>query len=75
MDEYYTDPENLHEYEGHDLFNIRAEYQFSQQFSGFLRVMNATDTDYAERADFGFGSDRYFVGEPRTVYVGIRAAL
>jgi iron complex outermembrane receptor protein len=75
MDEYYTDPQNLHEYEGHDLFNIRAEYQFSKQLSGFVRIMNAADTDYAERADFGFGSDRYFVGEPRTVYVGVRAAL
>jgi outer membrane receptor for ferric coprogen and ferric-rhodotorulic acid len=32
------------------------------------RVTNLFDTDYAERADFGFGVDRYFVGEPRSVY-------
>ena len=30
-----------------------------------LRATNLTDEDYAERADFGFGSYRYFVGQPR----------
>jgi hypothetical protein len=34
-------------------------------------VTNLTDADYAERADFGFGSYRYFVGEPRAVYVSV----
>jgi hypothetical protein len=28
-----------------------------------------TDKDYTERADFAFGDDRYFVGEPCSVYV------
>jgi hypothetical protein len=37
--------------------------------------MNLTDTDYAERADFGFGNERYFVGEPISLYVGIRHSL
>jgi len=30
------------------------------------------DTDYAERADFGFGNERYFVGEPRALFLGLR---
>ena len=34
-----------------------------------LRATNLTDEDYAERADFGFGSYRYFVGQPRGLYV------
>ena len=31
-----------------------------------------TDVDYAERADFAFGAYRYFVGEPRSVYLTIQ---
>jgi iron complex outermembrane receptor protein len=37
--------------------------------------MNLTNTEYAERADFAFGNDRYFVGQPISLYVGARAAL
>jgi len=37
--------------------------------------MNLTDTKYAERADYAFGNDRYFVGEPASLYLGIRASL
>ena len=35
--------------------------------SGLAR--NLFDEDYAERADFGFGNYRYFVGRPRGAYV------
>ena len=41
----------------------------------FYKVMNITDEDYAERADFSFGSDRYFVGTPRSVYLGLTLTL
>ena len=34
--------------------------------------MNLTDTDYAERADYGFGQERYFVGEPRSLFWTLR---
>ena len=36
-------------------------------------MTNLTDEDYAERADFAFGNFRYFIGEPRSAYVGITA--
>jgi hypothetical protein len=32
-------------------------------------ILNLLDEDYAERADFGFGSYRYFVGQPRRLLV------
>jgi iron complex outermembrane receptor protein len=35
-------------------------------------VTNLLDTDYAERADYAFGNERFFVGEPRGVYIGFR---
>ena len=71
MGDYFTDPQNTASYEGHDLVNVRAEYSPSKAWGIFMKIMNASDTDYAERADFGFGNDRYFIGEPRSVHVGI----
>lgn len=68
---YFLDPQNTASYDGHRLLNLRAGYQISNNLSAQLRVINLTDTDYAERADFAFGSYRYFVGEPRSVYFGI----
>lgn len=71
MGDYFTDPQNTASYEGHDLVNVRVEYSPSKSWGIFMKIMNASDTDYAERADFGFGNDRYFIGEPRSVHVGI----
>lgn len=69
MDEYYLEPDNEHEYDGHSLLNLRVSSTFGQRWSGAVRVTNLLDEDYAERADFGFGSYRYFVGQPLGVYV------
>ena len=37
--------------------------------------MNLADREYAERADFGFGEERYFVGAPRSLYLGLTGHL
>ncbi|MFN3235751.1 MAG: TonB-dependent receptor [Pseudomonadales bacterium] len=67
---YYTDPQNTAKYDGHSLFNLRMSYQYNPDTKLFARLMNLADEEYAERADFAFGNDRYFVGEPASVYVG-----
>ena len=67
MGDYFLEPDNEHEYKGHDLLNLRLAATWGQLDFG-IRATNVTDEDYAERADFGFGSYRYFVGEPRSVY-------
>ena len=69
--DYYEDPRNLHRYEGHDLLHLRGRWQLSETTRLFYRIMNLTDKAYAERADYAFGNDRYFVGTPRSVYAGI----
>jgi outer membrane receptor protein involved in Fe transport len=69
MSEYYLEPDNNHEYDGHDLLNLRVTGQLTPRLSLGLRVTNLLDEDYAERADFGFGQYRYFVGETRSLYV------
>lgn len=72
MDDYYTDEANLHRYEGHDLVNLRYRYDSSDNWYFAARVTNLFDEDYAERADFSsFGGDRYFVGEPASLYVTV----
>ncbi|MGB2192025.1 MAG: hypothetical protein ACPH3A_05600 [Luminiphilus sp.] len=40
-----------------------------------LVATNLMDKGYAERADYGFGSYRYFVGEPRSLVLGVALAL
>jgi len=71
MDSYYLDPENEHQYDGHSLFNLRVSAMVDEHWRGTLRMTNLLDEDYAERADFGFGQYRYFVGQPRGAYLEI----
>jgi iron complex outermembrane recepter protein len=72
MDSYYLEPENAHEYQGHSLLNLRITSDLTPRWSGGLRLTNLLDEEYAERADFGFGEYRYFVGQPRGAYLEIR---
>ena len=71
MGSYFTDPENTHSYPGHDLLNLRVRYRPSDSLTLFARIMNLADRKYADRADLGFGSERFFIGEPRSVYLGV----
>lgn len=72
MGEYYTNPENTAKYEGHDLLNWRTQYQFNDDLSFYLNVLNVTDEKYAERADWTtFTDGRYFPGEPVRAFFGV----
>ncbi|MDH5172726.1 MAG: hypothetical protein OEW92_09935, partial [Gammaproteobacteria bacterium] len=53
------------------LFNLRVSAMVDEHWRGTLRMTNLLDEDYAERADFGFGQYRYFVGQPRGAYLEI----
>ncbi len=75
MGRYYTDAANLHAYPGHDLFNLRAEWRTGPGVRVFAAIRNLTGTDYAERADFAFGSERYFPGEARAFEGGLSFRL
>ena len=70
---YYTDPLNTAEYDGHQLVNLRMNYSLNDSINLHARLINLADEEYAERADFAFGTDRYFVGEPVSVYLGVTA--
>jgi iron complex outermembrane receptor protein len=72
MGPYYLDPEHDWEYEGHDLINIRAQYWQRSDVKWTARLLNIMDIDYAERADVNITNQpRYFVGEPRSLYLSV----
>ena len=74
LGKYELNPLGTSQYDGHELLNLRAKFQLSARWAVSARLTNLTDIEYAERADFGFGNQRYFVGEPRSLYVGIDAS-
>ena len=68
LGDYYLNPENTASYDGHHLFNLRGQIKLKHsQIS--IKIINLNDVDYAERADFGFGQYRYFVGRARGLFV------
>lgn len=72
MSRYYTDPENLHEYAGHDILSLRGSWEVNDAMQVTARINNLLDTAYAERADYtSFGGDRYFPGRPRNLSVSL----
>ena len=67
---YYTDPENLNEYEGHSVLSLRAQWQTTKNLEVMARIINVTNKAYAERADYtSFTGDRYFPGKPRNAMI------
>ena len=72
MGEYYTNPENTASYDGHDILNIRAQYQAGENLTYTFAILNALNQEYAERADWtSFNGDRYFPGEPARFFAAV----
>ncbi len=69
--DYFMDASNSTQYPGHQLVNLRAAWDVTDYVEVFAAVRNVTNTDYANRADFSFGSERYFPGEDRSYAGGI----
>ena len=61
---YFLDAENDHEYPGHQVLNLTLQKSY-RLWELRLRATNLTDKRIADRADYAFGSYRYFVGEGR----------
>ncbi|MCC7259161.1 MAG: TonB-dependent receptor, partial [Gammaproteobacteria bacterium] len=67
--DHFLDAANTAQYSGHDLLNLRAAWQATERWTLTLRLNNLADEFYAERADFAFGSYRYFPGRERELYL------
>jgi iron complex outermembrane receptor protein len=72
VSEYFTNAANTASYDGHVVAHLRGAWRFSDALEAFVIVRNLTDERYADRADFGFGQDRYFPGEPLNATLGVR---
>ena len=70
MDEYYMDAANTKEYEGFDVFNLRAGYQIGN-FELWGNLMNVTDKLYATNASLSRWGESYTPGLPRLLQFGI----
>ena len=68
---YYLDASNAHRYSGHELLNLRGRWQVNPRWAATLRIDNALDRRYADRADYAFGDYRYFPGRPRAVFADV----
>ena len=68
---YPVDEKNAHFYEGHDIFNLRIQRSLNETTTIALKIANITDERYANRADFAFGSYRYFAGHEREFHFSL----
>ncbi|MBV1910714.1 MAG: TonB-dependent receptor [Kangiellaceae bacterium] len=75
LGKYFLNPDNTASYPGHSLVHLSSVFKLNKSIDFSLNVRNLMDRDYAERADFGFGSYRYFVGLPRSIYLGVKINL
>jgi iron complex outermembrane recepter protein len=73
--EHYVNAANTAEYDGHHVLHWRGQYQVSDNLVTYVRLVNVLDERYADRADFAFGSYRYFPAMPRQLYLGLRYDL
>ncbi|PKQ02655.1 MAG: TonB-dependent receptor, partial [Alphaproteobacteria bacterium HGW-Alphaproteobacteria-12] len=71
MGSYWMDAANSVKYDGHDLFNLRADYDVTENLALFGKLTNIFDTRYADRADVGFTGPRFFPGEDRGLFLGL----
>ena len=73
--EHYINAANTAKYEGHVVLNWRGGYRLTERVDLFARVINLLDERYADRADYAFGSYRYFPAMPVQGYVGVNLTL
>ena len=72
---HFINASNTAEYDGHVQVNWRAQWQVTEQFNVFARLVNVLNDEFADRADFAFGGFRYFPALPRQLYLGVRYQL
>jgi len=71
LGKYFLDPQNLHQYAGHKVLNLHLQ-QTVNNWKFSAHVNNITDKLIADRADYAFGSYRYFVGDGRNISVELK---
>lgn len=73
--EYFVDIENSATYPGHTVANMGMHWNATEKMSLYGRILNLTDTLYADRADLAFGNHRYFPAAGRDFRFGLSVDL
>jgi iron complex outermembrane receptor protein len=76
--EYWLDDANSiddngveRKYKGYTVVNLKARYKFDDKLTLHARLLNISDKEYAQEAEFRYGKTRYSPGAPRTLYIGL----
>ncbi|WP_105102031.1 TonB-dependent receptor [Microbulbifer pacificus] len=74
MGSYFTGESNSQKYDGHELLNLRATHDFSDDFSVYARLSNLTDERYSTYTSNQVGDEdlSYRPGLPRSLFAGVR---
>jgi outer membrane receptor protein involved in Fe transport len=77
---YFMDPENLHEYGGHDVINVYGSAPVWNRFDVVARLNNVGDVRYANTASYNPFvpaelRERLLPGLPRQLLVGVQYGL
>ena len=72
---HFVNAANTARYKGHYAVNWRMQWQATASTALSLRVINLLDERYSDRADYAFGSYRYFPAMPRQFYLGVRMTM
>jgi len=72
--EYYTDETNTNKYAGHQVVNLRSNYQINTQLQVYGRLQNLADERYSTYTSNQVGSDEieYRPGAPLSLFAGLR---
>jgi iron complex outermembrane receptor protein len=70
MGKYYTDPQNTKQYDGFNVFNARAGYQF-KGLDVWVNCLNVSDEVYATSVETSAFGTSYRPGQLRTFNVGV----
>lgn len=68
---YWLNDANTGKYDGHNLVNLRLNYETAGQWQFFLRATNLFDTRWANSAQVSNGQPQYAPGLPFSLYGGV----
>lgn len=74
MGSYWLDDANTAKYEGHDLYNLRLNWNLTRHVELFGSIHNLTDERYADSASISSSTEVFSPGLPRTYYAGVEVS-
>jgi outer membrane receptor protein involved in Fe transport len=71
LSSYWLDAANTTQYDGHDLLNLRGNWDVARHLAVFASLYNVTDERYADSASITSNTPVFAPGLPRSLTIGI----